>query len=113
MLTERCNVPERKFEELAERLGLTFTKRGWPDFMCFTKDGEMIAVEVKPRMTKKSGTRLLKREQAKAMEALTACGIRCFVSDGETMEPFNPEIHAQESRRYSRHRFAAALDAKL
>ena len=109
---ERFNTPERLFEELAKLKGWTVTKRGWPDFLCFTETGEMIAVEVKPRMKRRSGFKVLKREQAKTMDILTAHGISCFVSDGETLEPYDPKTHAGESRRYSRHRFAKKLSGK-
>lgn len=109
---ERVNTPERLFEELAELKGWKITKRGWPDFLCFTKTGEVIAVEVKPRMRSRSGFRLLKREQAKTMDILVAHGIPCFVSDGKVIERYEPEKHAGEARRYSRHRFAKKLAAE-
>jgi len=96
----RRNEVERKFEELAESNGWKPTKRGWPDFLCF-KDGQVIAVECKPR-TKKSGElKLLKRDQVRTMEILISAGIKCYVSDGETLEKYNPKIHANESRRRS------------
>lgn len=100
---ERQNGPERAFEELAERNGWIATKRGWPDFLCRDEQG-LFAVEVKPRMRTRPGMKVLKREQAATMDLLTAHGIRCFVSDGETLEPYDSKLHAQESRRYSRHR---------
>lgn len=65
----------------------------------------MIAVEVKPQMRSRPGMKVLRRDQSNCMDQLTKHGIRCFVSDGETMEPYDPEIHSNESRRYSRHRF--------
>ena len=100
---ERQNGPERAFEEMAGRKGWNATKRGWPDFICFDEQG-MFAVEVKPRMRPRAGMKQLKREQVIVMDVLTAHGIRCFVSDGETLEPYDPKAHADESRRYSRNR---------
>lgn len=103
----RHNTPERNFEILAQCLGWsTVTKRGWPDFLAFTPDGSMIAVEVKPLTKDGSRYQILKREQAAVMDVLSSHGIKCYVSDGETMEPYDRERHAPEHRRYSRHRKA-------
>ena len=101
---DRRNGPEQKFAQLAAEKGWFATKRGWPDFLCFNEDGEMIAVEVKPQMRSRPGVKVLRRDQANCMDVLTAHGIRCFVSDGETIEPYDPAVHNDESRRYSRHR---------
>lgn len=107
---ERHNGPERDFELLASVHGWNPCKRGWPDFMCLdNRTGEVIAVEVKPRIGDGSRMRVLKREQAKCMDWLSAHGIRCFVSDGETLEPYSREKHAAEKFR----REAKARRAKL
>jgi hypothetical protein len=96
----RMNEAEGRFERTAHEKGWQVTKRGWPDFLCRHPDGTVVAVEIKPRM--KDGTRLkiLKREQADAMDWLTSIGVRCFVSDGDTLEEYRRDIHAPESRRY-------------
>ena len=100
MTLVRSNAPERELEELALRNGWEVTKRGWPDFVCFSPvDGEMIAVEVKPRFANGSRMKILKREQARVMDVLTAHGIRCFVSDGKTLEKYNRAKHAPRARR--------------
>lgn len=66
------NDAERKFEELAQLKGWQTSKRGWPDFACF-KDGEFIAVEVKPR-----GTDNLSKYQYAVMAALAEYGVPCY-----------------------------------
>lgn len=89
------NPTEDLFSALALRKGWEATKRGWPDFVCFLPDGEMIVVEVKPR--KKDGSlKWLKVSQVRVMEKLTAAGIRCFVSDGKVLEPFDAKRHRRE-----------------
>lgn len=95
----RRNTPERLFDELATGAGWRVTKRGWPDFLCFSKTGEMIAVEVKPRLSDGSRTKLLRVDQAACMDQLTAAGIRCFVSDGVTLEKYSKEKHASPALR--------------
>jgi len=97
----RKNVPERMLEQLATRAGWRATKRGWPDFLCVNDlTGESIAVEVKAR--RKDGLMdALKREQVACMEVLTAHGIRCFVSDGTTLEPYTRKTHGMEPKRQS------------
>jgi hypothetical protein len=100
----RMNDAEGAFERTAHEKGWKVTKKGWPDFLCRHPDGTVIAVEIKPRT--KDGTRLqiLKREQADTMDWLTSIGVRCFVSDGRTLESYHRDIHAPEHRRYSRNR---------
>lgn len=96
------NVCEEKFAQLAERRGWKPVKRGWPDFICFG-DGEIFAVEVKPRhKSNPNRMDILKREQADAMDFLSAAGIRCFVSDGDEIYPYDRERHAPETRRRKR-----------
>ncbi|MDE2100068.1 MAG: hypothetical protein KGL39_22630, partial [Patescibacteria group bacterium] len=94
-----CNVTEADFQRLAYKAGWRTTKRGWPDFLCFGPAGEVIAVEVKPRSRQTGRLGLLKREQADCMDALKVRGIRCFVSDGCTLEPYERSRHAPEWRR--------------
>lgn len=90
------NVCEERFAVLAEKNGWKPSKRGWPDFLCFGPDGEVIAVEVKPRTGRGL---LLKREQAIVMDILKAAGVSCFVSDGEVLEPYDRLRHANEGKR--------------
>lgn len=93
------NEKEQALATLAESKGWKVSKRGWPDFMCWRGE-EFIAVEVKPRRRDgKEGFLLLKREQARCMDFLTRAGIRCYVSDGLTLEPYDRAKHAPESRR--------------
>jgi hypothetical protein len=96
-----ANVCEEKFAALAERNGWRPSKRGWPDFICFAPDGEVIAVEVKPRRIR-GNLAILRRDQATVMDILAAAGIRCFVSDGETLERYDRTRHAPEHRRRKR-----------
>ena len=84
------NNAERDFVELATQNGWSVTKRGWPDFICFGPDREVIAVEVKP-----SGKNLT-RYQVAAMEALSAAGIRCYVSDGVKLVPYSWAAHGSK-----------------
>jgi hypothetical protein len=95
------NNTEEKFACLAESNGWRVTKRGWPDFLCFGPDGEIIAVEVKPRISgRKHGIlKLLSREQVAVMDMLKAAGVRCFVSDGDKLEPYDRDLHGPKSRR--------------
>lgn len=60
------------FEQLSAS-GWKLTKRGWPDFFC-VKDGEIMAVEVKPH----KGS-LLKRDQVVVMGLLAERGIPCYL----------------------------------
>ena len=93
-----ANGPEEGLAALAEANGWRPCKRGWPDFLCFGPDGEVIAVEVKPRLP--SGRmKLLRRDQAICMDFLSSKGVRCFVSDGKALEPYDREKHASEERR--------------
>ena|SRR3990167_8229347 len=98
--TSRSNQPEMHLISTVAALGFRATKRGWPDFLCFHEEtGEIIAIEVKPRLVTGDGMKILKKDQAACMDFLTAHGIRCFVSDGETLEPYMKEVHAPAWRR--------------
>ena len=92
----RVNDAEDRFEKLARSNGWGVTKRGWPDFMCTLPDGELIAVEVKPRVKSKTRMKQLASDQVTCMDFLTAHGIRCFVSDGVTLEPYEPTVHRRK-----------------
>lgn len=99
MARDRRNEPERLFEELARSRGWVPTKLGWPDFMCRNpEDGKIIAVEVKPRIGD-GRLKSLKESQADCMDWLTSKGIRCFVSDGEVLEPYEREKHRHGWKR--------------
>lgn len=89
---DRTNECEAAFEKLALSEGYTVMKKGWPDFLC-EKDGEYVVVEVKPK-TKKGRMCYLHYEQLLVMMFLTRLGVECFVSDGETSEPFSVSEHA-------------------
>lgn len=82
------NVTEAKFMALAEQAGWRVSKRGWPDFVCFGPDDEIIAVEVKPR-TSKGRLKRLSKQQIEVMDWLSSNSIDCYVSDGETLESYN------------------------
>lgn len=94
------NNNEAKFQALANSNGWSASKRGWPDFICFNQTtGEVIAVEVKPRTKTGARLRRLKRQQADCLDALKSAGIRCFVSDGDTLEPYDRNRHYNDKRR--------------
>lgn len=78
------NEHEGRFADHAREQGWEVTKRGWPDFLCRLPDGRIVAVEVKPP------GRGLKRTQREVFKILSAAGIPCFVSDGETLKRFEP-----------------------
>ena len=100
--TLRSNGPEQKFIQLAHQMNFRATKRGWPDFLCFNDaTGEVIVVEVKPRLATDDGFKIPKRDQVAAMTFLQAHGIKCYVSDGVLLEEFNPDTHAPAYRRRS------------
>ena len=99
------NGPERAFEELARAQSWNVSKRGWPDFICFDSDGRLFVVEVKPRLRSRVGKfKMLKREQMRALDALKALGIPCYVSDGHVLDPYDKDRHAPEHRRFTRDR---------
>jgi len=97
-LREGRNVAEDAFRDLAQAAGWHPTKQGWPDFICTGPDGEMIAVEVKPR-TLRGRMVYLKADQARCLKWLSAHGIRCFLSDGYELERFDPQRHARPEYR--------------
>ena len=88
------NAAEGAFFDEAQRRGWTLTKRGWPDFLAW-KDGEMIAVEVKPHCDHP-----LKREQLAVMAALSMRGVKCFrwTPDGG-LEEFDYVAEEDRQRR--------------
>ncbi len=103
-LQERDNGPERNFEALARRNFWRPTKEGWPDFLCFDEcSDEIIAVEVKPR-SRFGHLQHLKLPQAQCMDFLKAHGIRCFVSDGHTLEPYSRDKHYDDAHYIERKR---------
>jgi hypothetical protein len=76
------NTWEEAFRKFAIERGWETTKRGWPDFLCLSKDGEWFVVEVKPPGRK---TRGLSAPQSNCMDFLSALGARCYVFNGEKM----------------------------
>lgn len=73
MRREYKNIHEEAFCNWIEEKGYTAMKRGWPDFFCRNKAGDIICVEVKPR----PGV-YLKVEQYIVMEALSKFGVKCY-----------------------------------
>lgn len=96
---EYKNKCESDFMLLAIEKGWQVSKRGWPDFFCTSKDGERFAVECKPRLSDGLKHKLLTVEQAIVMDCLECRGIRCYISDGKTLERFKMGLHADQSRR--------------
>ena len=91
------NGAERHFCLEAGKRNWTVSKRGWPDFFCFTPSGP-VAVEVK-KHTRLGKPQLLRSEQAIVMAELQRLGVRCYVAydapDGTvTMERFVFGKHA-------------------
>jgi hypothetical protein len=80
------NKYEQAFADMARSLGWDITKRGWPDFICYAPNGEVIVVEVKPPGQD------LKKTQWLCMRFLSRLGLKCFVSDGEVLIPFDPDL---------------------
>lgn len=78
------NKHEDAFASMAHVLGWEVSKRGWPDFICWDGD-EAIFVEVKPK------GRWLRESQHRLLHFFASKGIPCFVSDGYTMIPFDPD----------------------
>lgn len=73
--TERApkNKAELEFYDYAKNRGWELSKRGYPDFACFTEGGELIFVEVKRKRS-----HALKRSQLFLMTKLAERGIRCY-----------------------------------
>ena len=92
-----ANEAEDDFRHLAEMNHWTVSKRGWPDFLCYGPDGEIIVVEVKPR-TLSGRMKPLRREQVVVLEFFSRHKIRCFVSDGQTLEKFSLVKHGRGRR---------------
>ena len=110
----RANETERVFETHAKVKGWEVSKKGWPDFICFGPKGQVIVVECKPRKkdpeaqataSKVSWTskgkapqhlplQHLKTEQVRVLDFLSNLGVRCYLSDGLTLEPYSRSLHA-------------------
>lgn len=82
-----ANGPEDEFTKLAIHKRWSFTKRGWPDFVCQSQNGEWFVVEVKPRTTA-GKLKALKADQIACLDWLSSLGVRCYISDGRTMERY-------------------------
>lgn len=68
------NEAEYQFALEASAEGHRVTKRGWPDFICYKKDGTIMLVEVKKN--KKHG---LRKSQMVLMEILSKkYGVPCY-----------------------------------
>lgn len=72
------NNAEESFRRLAVEKGWLPCKRGWPDFIC-EKDGKIILVEIKDHRR-----RVLKREQLRVLQLLSAYGVPCYRWSPET-----------------------------
>jgi hypothetical protein len=80
------NAYEQRFAEMARSLGWKVTKQGWPDFFCYDPETEgVIFVEVKPPGVK------LRAHQWLVMRSLARLGIKCFISDGTSLSPIDPD----------------------
>jgi len=80
------NTAEGAFFDFAKQRGLNVSKRGWPDFFCWTSEGEIVVVEVKP--TARRGP---KANQLLVLKTLAAAGIPCFLWDPESgLRPIDP-----------------------
>lgn len=92
----RTNTAENAFEQKCRDNDWEVSKRGWPDFIVFPEGPgggtEPFVVEVKPRSAD-GKLKPLKREQIRVLSWLQSKGIRCWVSDGETMEPYEEWRH--------------------
>jgi len=108
---ERINEPENFCEADLKALGLIPSKRGWPDFLAWNKDGSLAFVaEVK------AGTDdTLKIEQIRVMAALAKAGIS--VKRYDPVSGFSDFDEATEIHRRQRCpkeiRRAARQDRKL
>jgi hypothetical protein len=69
----KLNEGEYAFRDFAIEQGFSYSKRGWPDFFCTDKNGNIFVVEVKP-----TARRNLKPEQLTVLKALSAAGIPAF-----------------------------------
>lgn len=110
-LRKGSNEPELMFAKKAIENGWIPTKRGWPDFLCFGPKGEIICVEVKPRQ-KNGKLEMLRVDQANTMDFFSSKGIRCFVSDGLTLEVYDRSKHAPKKRRRGANRWLNKFSQK-
>lgn len=86
------NKAEQHCAEMLTIDGWTLTKRGWPDFIAFKKDGSVIAIEVKAKETHK-----LSYFQVKVMSILHKAGIPCYrYCPSKGLTSFNPQIEWQK-----------------
>lgn len=76
MRYDLANEPENECLERLRQRGYEATKRGWPDFLAFRPDGELVVVEVKARPNHR-----LKASQLRVMAALMRAGIECYRFD--------------------------------
>ena len=53
--------------------GGTVHRKGWPDFLVETKEGKIVAIEVK-----RSGRHIIKASQMDMMRLLSQSGIECY-----------------------------------
>lgn len=86
------NAHEHAFQKKAAAKGYFVTKRGWPDFFCLDLQGRPFVVEVKPRR-KDGRTHRLRKSQSLVLQHFRKLGVRCYVSDGATLEPYDPAKH--------------------
>ena len=105
---EYSNTAEGRFAQKAREAGWAVSKRGWPDFLCF-KDGELIAVEVKPDQGPVVGRKPLRLEQSLVLRWLASQGIKCYVwSPRRGFERIRPDQPTEQSNR--RRSFQAKLN---
>lgn len=90
---EYANFHENETFKKLRGKGWDIGKRGWPDFVGTDEEGHTVAIEVKPSIGFP-----IKREQYKVLKLLSEAGIKVFISDGITIEPFDPKKHEQSYR---------------
>lgn len=82
------------FCRFIEEKGFVPIKRGWPDFFCRNKNGEVIFVEVKP--TKDEG---LKVEQFIVNSYLSSLGAKCYLWNLQTRELSEIKRHERRPKK--------------
>ena len=71
---ERRNFAERAFEKSAKEKGWYVTKKGYPDFICYSPGGGIILVEVKGNKNQR-----LKKDQWRFTNSMkNQYGVKCY-----------------------------------
>ena len=67
------NKSEDEFAKHARLLGWEVTKTGYPDFICYKPNGDIVLVEIKPNTKQR-----LKLGQQRFMNTISSKGIACY-----------------------------------